>query len=157
MLRAPARDWLEWQAGYASGAILMPATAFDVLANAVLCELGKSAPVFFRGPASRELTRRVQRAFDVSADAAAVRLLQRGFLTRQAPSLAPSVTLDTSSRRLTPQPERLPGRPLKEDDAEGSSRQPKAGAERLPGGNLEHRPTARAGRRRVVTGAESGR
>jgi hypothetical protein len=72
-----AVDWMEWQAGYASGALLMPAAALREL-------VGEATPVWARSPAVWPLIRRVQAAFDVSSDAARVRLLQLGYL-RQRP------------------------------------------------------------------------
>jgi Zn-dependent peptidase ImmA (M78 family) len=74
-------DWLEWQAGYASGAFLMPLSALrrtvrqawngaDVLGNLAVASDG-----------GREVIRRVQSSYLVSEDAARVRLLQLGILT----------------------------------------------------------------------------
>jgi hypothetical protein len=82
--RPRGTDWLEWQAGYACGAILMPAAA--VRATAEESPGLRSEPLFFRGAAASALVRRVQRAFDVSQQAALVRLLQLGLLTRDIPA-----------------------------------------------------------------------
>ena len=77
-------DWLEWQAGYAGGAILMPA---GVLATAVQTTLGgRPTPVFFRSETARRVTRVVARSFDVSMQAAQTRLLQTNYLTREVPA-----------------------------------------------------------------------
>jgi hypothetical protein len=85
MLRARPADWLEWQAGYAGSAFLMPASALDRVAREHLTQLTRPGPLFHATVAGKTLVRRVQRAFDVSAEAARLRLLQRGHLTRQAP------------------------------------------------------------------------
>ncbi len=69
-------DWLEWQAAYAAGALLMP---FDALR--LLLERTEQSGLFERSTAGREQVRRVQRIFDVSAEAARVRLLQLGYLS----------------------------------------------------------------------------
>lgn len=71
-------DWLEWQAGYASGALLMPRAAVQ----AALAPLTQTATV---GPAPRgrmgRLLDRLQGQFLVSAAAAYVRLHQLGYLS----------------------------------------------------------------------------
>lgn len=77
-------DWLEWQAGYASGAILMP---LEALRRAVTAHLdGRPTPLFFRSDPARRLTRGIARAFGVSEAAARVRLLQLDLLTRDVPA-----------------------------------------------------------------------
>jgi hypothetical protein len=77
-------DWLEWQAGYACGAILMPSAALDAVVRAALD--GRPTPLFFRSEHARRLARQIARAFDVSAQAATVRLTQTGCLTRDVPT-----------------------------------------------------------------------
>ena len=77
-------DWLEWQAAYATGAILMPLAAVHRAASAQLD--GRPTPLFFRSEPARRLTRAVARAFDVSESAARVRLLQLHLLTRDVPT-----------------------------------------------------------------------
>jgi hypothetical protein len=78
LIGASTVDWLEWQAGYASGAFLMPLSPL----RRVLREARRSArvigtdPIALTNPAAPELIKRVQDAFQVSADAARVRLLQ---------------------------------------------------------------------------------
>lgn len=81
IIGARQSDWLEWQAGYASGALLIPISAL----KRTVREARKEAGVFFGdvavgSPAAREIIRKVQQGYQVSADAAQVRLLQRGFL-----------------------------------------------------------------------------
>ncbi|MGH2355687.1 MAG: ImmA/IrrE family metallo-endopeptidase [Chloroflexota bacterium] len=81
ILDASAADWLEWQAGYACGAILMPAGPLDRLVQEVLTGARRPFPLPARVPAAATLIRRVQQMFQVSADAARVRLLKLGYLT----------------------------------------------------------------------------
>jgi hypothetical protein len=72
--RRKGTDWMEWQANYTAGALLMPA---DRLAELI------SAPVprWVRSSAGRELVQVAQRRFAVSAQAASVRLQQLGYLS----------------------------------------------------------------------------
>lgn len=77
-------DWLEWQAGFAAGATLMPFTALASIVRAALD--GRPTPLFFRSEHARRLARHVARAFDVSVQAATVRLTQTGCLTRDVPA-----------------------------------------------------------------------
>jgi len=75
-------DWMEWQAGYACGAFLMPTTAVRNLIRAYAQEKDLSIVKF--SAASDEgqgLITTVAEKFAVSRDAARVRLLQRGSLT----------------------------------------------------------------------------
>ena len=69
---------MEWQAGYASGALLVPRSA--------LLRLIGPVPAVPLQPESRPaagLVETVRRAFAVSGDAARVRIAQLGFLARQ--------------------------------------------------------------------------
>jgi hypothetical protein len=66
-------DWMEWQASYAAGALLMPISRLETLIAACL-RSNLPAPMSADGPAGRDL------AFMVSPDAAAVRLAQLGHL-----------------------------------------------------------------------------
>ena len=63
MIGAPTLDWMEWQAGYVSGALLMPATYLWKV-------IRRSRPGYMR-------VRRVMDTFGVSAEAARVRLYLR--------------------------------------------------------------------------------
>ena len=76
--RQPTRmsDWMEWQANYAAGALLIPIGALAQPA-------GPHAAAWAQSAAGRERVRRVQRTFDVSAQAASVRLFQLGYLTQR--------------------------------------------------------------------------
>jgi hypothetical protein len=69
-------DWMEWQAGYASGALLMSASGVRDL-------VGDVEAVWVRSAAARRRVEHMQRAFDVSAEAARVRLQQLGQLSQR--------------------------------------------------------------------------
>jgi hypothetical protein len=80
MLDAPVSDWMEWQAGYVGGAVLMPLTP--------LRNLFRKTPAGYNGQdwvpvdsnAAQELILHTAEEFDVSTDAARVRLLKLGFI-----------------------------------------------------------------------------
>lgn len=88
-------DWMEWQAGYASGAMLMPISPLrKVIADAV-SRVGLQAPLGVSSPEAEELLGTVQEAFRVSRDAARVRLAQQGYLADRGPQVG---TLPDMSR-----------------------------------------------------------
>lgn len=80
ILHAPSADWMEWQAGYISGAILMPATPLKKIASDVIKDANVFGPQPKDSVTGRALTLKVQTAFQVSADAAVVRLSQLRYL-----------------------------------------------------------------------------
>lgn len=81
ILTASERDWMEWQAGYACGAILMPACA---LVEAVKrFREDKKLPysdLAVDSEIGQQLIATVSSAFQTSRDAARVRLLRKGIL-----------------------------------------------------------------------------
>lgn len=80
MVETSSADWMEWQAGHVCGAILMPVTHLrGVLQKHFGDRLsaGPSAPATALGA---ELINVVRRQYQVSADAARVRLLRLGLL-----------------------------------------------------------------------------
>jgi Zn-dependent peptidase ImmA (M78 family) len=81
-----AVDWLEWQAGYCSGAFLVPLGAVRKMVRKAKLELGIVGTPDCLTPEGQALIERVKVAFQVSADAARVRLLQLAFLTEQRPT-----------------------------------------------------------------------
>lgn len=81
ILDAAQVDWLEWQAGYACGALLMPISYLRQVVSGALGSLGEQPPVHVSAPAASQLQQVVAKAFEVSIDAARVRLLKLGFLT----------------------------------------------------------------------------
>lgn len=81
IIGARQADWLEWQAGYASGALLIPLSALRRTVREARKEAAVFGDVAVGSPAGQQIIRKVQQGYQVSADAARVRLLQRGFLT----------------------------------------------------------------------------
>jgi len=77
ILHAGAVDWMEWQAAYVCGAVLMPARAVRVLVPSSIV----SRPESPDSSAVATLIAKVQARFLVSADAARVRLIKLGYLT----------------------------------------------------------------------------
>ena len=80
IINAPDTDWMEWQAGYVCGAILMPISQVKKITTDFLTERNHYGPISAASPNSRELIARIVDAFKVSEDAARVRLLKLGFL-----------------------------------------------------------------------------
>lgn len=82
MLDAPASDWMEWQAGYICGAILMPESPLKKLfgdyckANDLLCPLADGSKE------TLVLLAKMEAAFDVSQEAARIRLMKLQYLTQ---------------------------------------------------------------------------
>ena len=75
-----AVDWLEWQASYCAAELLMPKSRLELLVSAFTKTRG--GPPFQSG--AREavsLEQRVTEAFEVSQQAAAVRLAQLGYVS----------------------------------------------------------------------------
>ena len=89
ILNAPDVDWMEWQAGYACGAFLMPARPL----RATIRDLARDAEVLRNAAApaadrERALIARVADRFDVSHEAARVRLVKTKVLA-PTPSSSP--------------------------------------------------------------------
>ncbi|MGC1343349.1 MAG: ImmA/IrrE family metallo-endopeptidase [Candidatus Binataceae bacterium] len=74
-------DWAEWQAGYAGGALLMPESFARRAAEAYFQNRSEHPPFAKGSPESSPLCQRISLAFDVSVEAATVRLSQLGYLT----------------------------------------------------------------------------
>jgi hypothetical protein len=81
MLEAPLTDWMEWQAGYACGAFLMPSTALKRLVTDFRHTSGVMGTLTPQDSLGQDLVKVVQAAFQVSMDAARVRLLRLKFMT----------------------------------------------------------------------------
>lgn len=81
ILRAAQSNWMEWQAGYVSGALLMPVTSLKELVQANVKNRGVLGGVVRKSSTGQELIRLASTQFDVSRDAARVRLEQLGLLT----------------------------------------------------------------------------
>lgn len=80
MLEAAQSDWMEWQAGHVCGAILMPASRVRRLVHAEFTHLGAET-ITSSSAVGMGLIEAVKDAFQVSQDAARVRLLRLGILT----------------------------------------------------------------------------
>lgn len=80
MIDAPKVDWMEWQAGHVCGAMLMPVSAVRRSLAPVHERLGSSGPVRATDAAGQEMIRAVVEGFQVSRDAARVRLTRLGYL-----------------------------------------------------------------------------
>ena len=73
-------DWMEWQANYAAGALLIPLSALARTAARHRREPSGAAPLSAASPAVRSMITAVSRGFGVSRAAARVRLEQTGHL-----------------------------------------------------------------------------
>ena len=80
-IRGFGTDWMEWQAGYVSGAILMPITRLHRLVRMTFDAWGAFGSVPTASVKGADLIARVAGQFGVSNDAARVRLAQLGYLT----------------------------------------------------------------------------
>ena len=98
----PATDWLEWQAGYACGALLMPAGTVSRLVDDLLQRTGRRPPLLASGTLAGTLVRRVARTFDVSLPAARTRLFKLGHLTAYTGAPAAPLHLRTPFRTGAP-------------------------------------------------------
>ena len=78
--RIGQKDWMEWQAGYVSGALLMPRSRVKLLVEAFGREHAVRLPLKAGSVDGQILIGRVSELFDVSREAAEVRLLQIGHL-----------------------------------------------------------------------------
>lgn len=96
ILSARPTDWMEWQAGHASGAFLMPISPLKELVVVFRTEANNLDVIEFGSEAAQELIRRVQERFQVSAEAARVRLLRSRYIVESAPNAS------LFSARLTP-------------------------------------------------------
>jgi hypothetical protein len=72
--------WMEWQAGYVCGGLLIPKHRVDLLADAFGKERSVRVPLKLDSLDAQALTKRLTDLFDVSRDAARVRLLKLGQL-----------------------------------------------------------------------------
>jgi len=77
---APENDWMEWQAGYISGALLMPRRYVITVAGQVAEGYREDLPLAPDTPAGSDLILQVRKRFQVSEQAAQVRLSRLGLL-----------------------------------------------------------------------------
>lgn len=89
MIDAAQTDWMEWQAGYICGALLMPKSAVTRLCREHTETHGIYGPASVQSAAGSELIQAMVTTFKVSQEAARVRLFKLGFLTvaSQSPAL----------------------------------------------------------------------
>lgn len=80
MLDAAQSDWMEWQAGYACGAFLMPASALRHKIRPYIEQHGLFGITGEGDLHGRQLIEIVRAGFDVSADAARIRLIKLGII-----------------------------------------------------------------------------
>jgi hypothetical protein len=81
ILTANQYDWMEWQAGYICGAILMPVTHVNRIVGAYLENQNIFGSVAFESPHGLHLIEEIKAAFEVSADAARVRLAKLNIIS----------------------------------------------------------------------------
>jgi Zn-dependent peptidase ImmA (M78 family) len=81
IIDAPSYDWMEWQAGYVSGAILVPSSRARRLVSAYCGERGLHGEVPVWSDHGCVLVDMVREAFEVSEEAARVRLLKLQLIT----------------------------------------------------------------------------
>ena len=86
IVTAPQTDWMEWQAGYAGGALLMPVTRVKEIVGETFASWGVSRRVEAGTMRHTELVGRIAEAFGVSKDAAKTRLLKLGFVVEATKS-----------------------------------------------------------------------
>ena len=86
---AARTDWMEWQAGYVCGALLMPVSHVRGLVGSYKESHGLFGPVGYASKHGQALVSVVQTAYQVSADAARIRLYKLNILgeTDSVPSL----------------------------------------------------------------------
>jgi len=85
MLTAAPSDWMEWQAGYVCGALLMPITSLGRAIAQWSQSHAVHLPLELNSSDAADLVIDTVRGFDVSRDAARVRLSKLGYLgTRPA-------------------------------------------------------------------------
>jgi hypothetical protein len=81
IIGASVKDWMEWQAGYACGAILIPATALlDTVRRFREQREIPYSNLVLESDTGRQLITLVASTFQTSKDAARVRLLKKGVL-----------------------------------------------------------------------------
>jgi hypothetical protein len=89
MLNASQTDWMEWQAGYVSGALLMPISYVRKVIAQYQDQHGLFGSMRLGGEHGLDAVRLVMQEFQVSEEAATIRLLKLGILgdSDSAPSL----------------------------------------------------------------------
>lgn len=81
ILNAPQSDWMEWQAGYISGALLMPATPVRHLVSDYCGPRELHGDIHVSTEHAARLIQMVMEQFAVSEEAARIRLLKLNLIT----------------------------------------------------------------------------
>ncbi len=81
IVTAPENDWMEWQAAYISGALLMPRSYLQLWAGEIAMREAKQPPLSIDSDLIRAVVARIMRRCQVSEQAARVRLLRLSLLT----------------------------------------------------------------------------
>ena len=80
IVTAPENDWMEWQAAYISGALLMPRSYVLGMAGEIAMRDGSKYPLNIDSDPGRAVIARIMRRCQVSEQAARVRLLRLSML-----------------------------------------------------------------------------
>lgn len=80
IIQAPVSDWMEWQASYAGGAILMPLSVIHSKVRESVPARDRNKPIPIDSSHARELMNRIADVFNVSVEAAQVRLQKLGII-----------------------------------------------------------------------------
>lgn len=83
IIGARKSDWIEWQAGYVCGALLMPISQLRHVVSGYQRSYNIYGPAASNGRHGAELISLVRKEFQVSSDAARVRLQQQMYLQAQ--------------------------------------------------------------------------
>ena len=85
VILSPYNDWMEWQAGYAGGGLLMPISPLRDIVESSLSEWGVAKFVRSSSEHYSELVERIANTFSVSKDAAGVRITKLGYVAPASP------------------------------------------------------------------------
>ncbi len=80
-----AVDWAEWQAGYVCGALLMPITSLRSAVQAFEQSRRQGFPYSITSQIGMQLQASISQMFEVSMEAAKIRLLKLGYLSARTP------------------------------------------------------------------------
>lgn len=88
---SPNRDWMEWQAGYVCGSLLMPISHLRRTITGLWKDRANTAPLLVASSDGQHVINTIATEFQVSRDAARIRLLQLSYVTETEPQ--PSLNL----------------------------------------------------------------
>lgn len=89
IIDASPTDWMEWQAGYCCGAFLMPITKLKQFVGEFVRAANCFPPLDRSSTVAADLIERVTKAFQVSTEAATVRLAKLGYIAPQGTTVSP--------------------------------------------------------------------